>query len=79
MDAYAESGTFSTLTSFRIKFPVPPPKFPDLRNIFPVNLRREFAKKSLRHSGFWRWNRRTKPLNRKIPGIMAQTPQAKQR
>jgi len=34
------------------KFPVPPPNFPDLRNIFPVNLSRELREKSLPHSGF---------------------------
>jgi hypothetical protein len=28
-------------------------KFPDLLNIFPVNLRRELRDKSLRHSGFF--------------------------
>jgi hypothetical protein len=33
-------------------FPVPVKKFPDLQNIFPVNLRRELCKNSLQRSGF---------------------------
>src|SRR5258707_9495565 len=32
-----------TLTILRLKFPVPVKEFPVLQNIFPVNLRREFA------------------------------------
>ena len=56
-------------TLSRGKFPVPGFSIPVISHFFPVNLRREFAKKSLRHSGFWRRNRRTKPLNRKIPCI----------
>jgi hypothetical protein len=45
------------------KFPDTGMKFPDLLNIFPVNLRREFRKKGLRHSGFLLQNRLIEPQN----------------
>jgi len=41
--------------------------FPVLQNILPVNLRREFRKKSLRHSGFVQRNWLLKDQNREIP------------
>src|SRR5476649_1719875 len=39
------------------KFPVPGFSIPVIPHFFPVNLRREFAKKPLRHSGFRRTSR----------------------
>src|ERR1019366_5236999 len=73
-----------------MKFPVPVPKFPDLRNVFPVNLRRELHEMLLRHSGFrlqkqllrefaWRRvrsTRRPQPVRRseKMSLILAEKP-----
>ena len=55
------------LRALQMKFPVIAQKFPVLQNIFPVNLRQEFRKKSLQHSGFVQRNWLLRPQNRKIP------------
>jgi hypothetical protein len=49
------------------KFPVIRLKFPVLQKKFPDNLLREFAEKSLRHSGFLLWGCRLKARNRDFP------------
>jgi hypothetical protein len=56
------------------KFPVTSKEFPVHLKIVPVSLRRELLDKWLLHSGFVLRNRFSTLQNRKIPGIMAQTP-----
>ena len=55
------------LRAWQVKFPVTAYKFPVLQNIFPVNLRREFRKKSLQHSGFVQRNWPLRAQNCEIP------------
>jgi hypothetical protein len=53
--AYIEFADTAVILGFaicKIKFPVTALKFPVLRNIFPVNSRREFLQKSLRHNSW---------------------------
>ena len=50
-----------------LNFPVSVGKIPSLRNIFPVNLRRELHKMSLRHSSFLLQDRLLRPQDCKIP------------
>src|SRR5258706_2002257 len=57
MDAYGRLSNFPVLAG----------KFPVLQNIFPVNLRREFRKQWLQHSGFVQRNWLLRVQNRKIP------------